>query len=109
MDTTPGNGHPPSELETLIRARYPLLYLVTWEERRVEEELLRLAKKLNKNAFTWTISRGLVPTGTPAQAKKVLTAGTNDPLSALGEVLERMDPALYLFLVRYSNAGWAGR
>ena len=28
-----------AELETLIRARYPLIYVVSWEERRVEETL----------------------------------------------------------------------
>ena len=27
------------ELETLIRARYPLIYVVSWEEKRVEEAL----------------------------------------------------------------------
>ena len=26
------------EIETLIRARYPILYVISWEERRVEED-----------------------------------------------------------------------
>ena len=29
------------ELETLVRARYPILYVVTWEETRVVNEIVR--------------------------------------------------------------------
>jgi hypothetical protein len=37
-----------TELEILIRARYPLVYVVSWEEQRVAEEVRRIAGKLNK-------------------------------------------------------------
>ncbi|MBI5244082.1 MAG: AAA family ATPase [Elusimicrobia bacterium] len=85
------------ELETLIRARYPILYAVTWEEARLEQAVIRIARKLGKNAFTWSITRGIAPAGASVQSKKILTAGTADPLSGLREVLERMDPSIYLF------------
>lgn len=51
----------PQELETLIRAKYPLIYLVSWEERRVEDALRKIAKTLNRNLHVWTVTRGLEP------------------------------------------------
>lgn len=85
------------EMEMLIRARYPILYLVTWEEQRVERELLEVAKRLGKNAYCWTASRGLTPAGSSVQSKRSLLSGATDPMSALKEVLERVDPAIFLF------------
>ena len=38
-----------SEIDTLIRARYPLLYLVTWEEQRVEAMLGDIARTHGKD------------------------------------------------------------
>ncbi|MEK7859443.1 MAG: AAA family ATPase [Elusimicrobiota bacterium] len=92
-ETTPALA----ELETLIRARYPLLYIVTWEEERVEQGVMRIARNLGKVAFSWSITRGIVPAGTSVQSKRAAVSGTNDPMSALREVMERMDPAIYLF------------
>lgn len=85
------------ELETLVRARYPLIYIVSWEEERVEQAVIRVARGLGKNAFSWSITRGLVPAGSSVQSKKVLSAGSSDPMAGLREVLERMDPGIYLF------------
>lgn len=85
------------ELERFIRARYPILYLVSWEESRVEELLIGLGRRLGKNVFTWSITRGIAPAGASVQSKRVLNASTADPVGGLKEVLERMDPSLYLF------------
>lgn len=89
--------NPLAGIETLIRARYPILYLVSSEEDRVEQAVIRIAKKLGKNAFTWSITRGIAPAGASLQSKRVLSEGTTDPASGLREVLERMDPSIYLF------------
>lgn len=32
-----------TEIDVLIRARYPILYIVSWEEERVEEVLHNIA------------------------------------------------------------------
>jgi len=48
------------ELETLIRARYPMVYLISSEEQRVEEELRSVTARLNKRLYTWSLTRGLV-------------------------------------------------
>ena len=48
------------ELETLIRARYPLVYLLSSEEQRVETELRTVASRMNKRLYTWSLTTGLV-------------------------------------------------
>ena len=46
-------------IETLIRARYPLIYVVSFEEGRVDEELARITENRNKQLFKWSITNGL--------------------------------------------------
>lgn len=86
-----------SELEVLIRARYPLIYVISWEEQRVLAHVSKIASKLNKNVFEWSINTGLVPAGTNIQSQKHRDAATEDPLIALGNVIEHVEPALYVF------------
>ena len=44
------------ELETLIRARYPIIYIVSWEEKRVEDALRAIAKERAKQLLVWTVT-----------------------------------------------------
>lgn len=53
--------NPCQELDVLIRAKYPILYIVSWEEARVEEALRRVCAPLNRMVHTWTITQGMVP------------------------------------------------
>jgi SpoVK/Ycf46/Vps4 family AAA+-type ATPase len=85
------------ELEILIRARYPLIYVISWEEQRVLTQVSRIAARLGKNVFEWSINTGLVPAGTNIQAQKHRDTATQDPLVALTNVIEHVDPALYVF------------
>ncbi len=39
---------PAQEIEILIRARYPVVYVVTWEESRVEDALAQIARRRDK-------------------------------------------------------------
>ena len=86
-----------SELEVLIRARYPLIYVVSWEEQRLIREVVKIASRLDKAVFEWSITTGLVPTGTSLQSQKHRDTATEDPLIALGNVIEHVEPALYVF------------
>jgi len=52
---------PLHEIEVLIRARYPIVYIVSWEERRVEEALQGVAKKLNRTVHSWSVTQGMKP------------------------------------------------
>jgi len=48
-----------ADLDTLIRARYPLIYLVSWEEQRLDGILQDLAAQHGKVLFAWSATRGL--------------------------------------------------
>jgi ATP-dependent 26S proteasome regulatory subunit len=86
-----------AELETLIRARYPILYIITSEEMRVQSLVLEIARKRQKKVFEWSYSTGIVPAGTSIQSQKHRNAPTKDPLVALDQVIEQVEPAIFLF------------
>ena len=77
-----------TELETLIRARYPILYIISSEEMRVQAMVVEIAKKRQKKAYEWSYSTGIVPAGTSIQSQKHRHAATKEPLAALDHVIE---------------------
>jgi len=85
------------ELETLIRARYPILYIVSSEELRVQNLVMEIATKRQKKVFEWSCSTGIVPAGTSIQSQKHRNAPTKDPLAALDQVIEQVEPAMFIF------------
>lgn len=85
------------ELEVLIRARYPLIYVVSWEEERVEQALQQIAQKRGKKLFTWTVTQGIVKSGTEVQRSRPGSNNTTDPVLALDAVIDQIEPAIYLF------------
>src|SRR5436309_15014212 len=84
------------EIETLIRARYPLLYIVSAEEARVQELVVDIAQRRQKRVFEWSLSTGIVPAGTSIQSQKHRNAPTRDPLLALDQVIDQVEPALFV-------------
>jgi SpoVK/Ycf46/Vps4 family AAA+-type ATPase len=86
-----------ADLEVLIRARYPVIYVVTWEETRVEDAIAAIARKRDKKIFTWSACRGVVPYGTVPTSRQGTDERTRDPQAALSMVLETMDPAIFIF------------
>ncbi|HWN97501.1 MAG TPA: AAA family ATPase [Methylomirabilota bacterium] len=86
-----------TEIETLIRARYPILYIVSSEEMRVQSAIMAIAGRRQKKAFEWSFSVGIVPAGTSLQSQKHRNAATKDPLAALDQVIEQVEPAIFIF------------
>ena len=82
------------QVEVLIRARYPIIYVVTWEELRVQHHLEAIAAARGKELYSWSLTSGMVKSGSPAGAKK---SGLSDPIEALDRVIEYKEPAIYLF------------
>jgi SpoVK/Ycf46/Vps4 family AAA+-type ATPase len=78
------------ELETLIRARYPIIYVVSWEEKRVEDALRVITQARGKKMYQWTVTQGMVLN--PANRDE----GTRDPLAALDFVANSRDQAVFL-------------
>ena len=83
------------EIEILIRARYPIIYIVSWEETRVVNWLVKLAKQREKRLFEWTFTNGLVESTATQQRAK--SNNTKDPVAALDEVIGHVEPAIYIF------------
>ncbi|MGI6460403.1 MAG: AAA family ATPase [Candidatus Hydrogenedentales bacterium] len=82
------------ELDRLIRARYTLLYVVTWEEDRALRILMRLAESQRKPLYEWSITNGLRcihGEGSPRGGSR-----TRDALQMLNEVLQKDGPAIYV-------------
>lgn len=52
---------PIAEIDVLVRAKYPILYLVSWEERRVEDALRKMCASLDRTLYTWSITAGTKP------------------------------------------------
>src|SRR3984885_9321754 len=86
-----------TDLETLVRARYPILYIISSEEMRVQEVIVDIARKRQKKVFEWSYSTGIVPAGTSIQSHKNRSAATKDPLTALDQVIEQVEPAIFIF------------
>ena len=86
-----------AEIETLIRARYPILYIVSSEEMRVQQTVMAIAARRQKKVFEWSFSVGIVPAGSSLQSQKHRNAATKDPLAALDQVIEQVEPAIFIF------------
>ena len=79
------------EIETLIRSKYPILYVVSYEERRVELALQGIATTLSRTLHTWSLTQGMKP---------VLGSGAKSTLSpeleALAQVYEAPDGTIVM-------------
>jgi len=80
-----------TDLDTLIRARYPLIYLVSWEEQRVDALLQELAASHHKMLLTWSVTRGLKRLG---GARAMPLPEVKDPIDALRAIGKLTDACL---------------
>ncbi|MBN1147993.1 MAG: AAA family ATPase [Anaerolineales bacterium] len=82
------------ELDVLIRAKYPILYIVSWEERRIEQILRRVAAERRKKLYGWTLTDGIAPLdgydGPPTDP------ATRNPLRALDYIAASQESAVFL-------------
>src|SRR5713226_9534686 len=91
------------DLEHLMRARYPLIYILSSEEKRVEESIKRVLqsrerdKGVKTKVYTWSVTEG-VRLGTEAQGD------SKDPLKALRFVLEAKKDERAVFILRDLHA-----
>ncbi|MDQ2985801.1 MAG: AAA family ATPase [Armatimonadota bacterium] len=85
--------NPKQEIETLIRAKYPILYVVTWEEHRVGETLEKVARDIGLKFYTWSMTQGMKPEVTAAQSYS--TSKLTADLEALTEIHGAPDEAIF--------------
>lgn len=79
---------PVREIEVLARAKYPILYLVSWEEGRVEAAVAEVCKRLNRQFYSWSITQGLRPAMPPRAGKTGSLPGELDVLASVHEAPE---------------------
>ena len=73
---------PEKNIEILIRARYPLIYIVSFEEMRVIHSMKNISNRRNKQLFLWSITQGLeTPDGS-------CLAEFKDPVKVLEYILQ---------------------
>lgn len=92
--SAPAPGGVVRELDVLIRARYPLIYVVTLEEDRVERAVLSIAMRRGKQVYTWSCTQGLRRMGEESSNP---TGNTSDPVQALDAVIKSNENAIYVF------------
>ena len=83
------------EIEILIRAKYPLLFVSSWEERRVEEAIRDVAQKLNRQLHTWSVTQGMVPAVKRASGP-VKASSLPGELEALAQIHESAEFTIFL-------------
>jgi hypothetical protein len=94
------------DLRLLIQSRYPILYVETYDEERLEERLARIARELGLPFSAWSATRGLERLGRDASrpasapALEVDLAGepgdSRKPMNVLAQIRAQRLPALYL-------------
>ena len=84
------------ELNILIQAQYPLIYLVTSEEERAEQEIARIAqlKTQHRRVFMWTVTHGIIEYG---QQKQTTQHNTVSPEAAIEWVVRQREPGIFIF------------
>jgi SpoVK/Ycf46/Vps4 family AAA+-type ATPase len=84
------------ELNILIQAQYPLIYLVTAEEDRAEKEIAKIAqlKQQPRKLYVWTLTRGMVEYG---QDRATEHNTTLSPEAALVWTTKHKEPAIFIF------------
>lgn len=80
------------EIEILIRSKYPILYVVSWEERRVEATVHKIASELKRTLHTWSLTQGMKPPVLASQGKTSLPG----ELEALAQVFESAEGTIFL-------------
>jgi SpoVK/Ycf46/Vps4 family AAA+-type ATPase len=85
------------ELEILIRAKYPLIYILSWEERRIEAMLARIANRIKnpqRRLYAWTVTSGVMTADTVSPVE--VDPGARSALQVLDHIENSREAALYL-------------
>ena len=91
-------------LASLCKARFPCLYIQTWEEERVLGEIRAVAEDVQRirtprQVWTWSVTQGFIgPDGTAQR-------NTNEPLDALRFVADHAGPSVFVLKDFHASFG----
>ncbi|MGV7222439.1 MAG: AAA family ATPase [Nitrospinales bacterium] len=77
------------ELSLCVRARYPIIWLLTWEELRAERLIHSIAQTTGKEVITWSLSEGFDPGQEEISSPK-------NPENVLRYILDCSKKAIYI-------------
>lgn len=87
------------ELNILIQAQYPLIYLMTSEEKRAQDAISNMAQikmsKEQRKVFVWTVTHGIVEYG--SENRQTVQHNTVSPEAAIQWVVRQKEAGLYVF------------
>lgn len=81
--------HFQEDLELLIRSRYPIIWIETWEEERVRTLIQKIAQRLNKEFYHWDALGNMKGPKGPVKE-------THTPERALEHIRKSSEGALFL-------------
>ncbi len=79
------------EIDIFVKSRYPLIYMVTFEEERAINGLTELAASTKKELFIWSATQGIYSITRNAAIKD-----TANPVKALDQIIEFKDRAFFI-------------
>ncbi len=82
------------ELNIYVRAKYPILYIISWEERRIEQTLRNVAAERRKKLYGWSVTDGLVPLD--GYDRPPIDKATRSPLRALEHIAASREAAIFV-------------
>ena len=87
------------ELNILVQAQYPLIYLITPEEERAEQAIAKIARDnaQYKQVFVWTVTRGMVEYGQSGQSRQGSHHNTVSPEAAIEWTIRQKEGGIYIF------------
>ena len=85
-----------NEIRIHIEARYPILWLVSFEERRVERIIENLCDSMKLSFWSWSVSRGLYG----GEKKKREPIGREKILPVIEEKITKGENINNLFLLK---------
>ena len=88
---TLSNQNLQEKISILIRARYPIIYIVSWEEERVAVMLNTLAQESNKDLLIWSTTEGF-----SNYSGKILDGESVDPYAALNYLIDFQRSAIFM-------------
>lgn len=96
------------KLSNLLKARFPYIYIQTWEEERLIYDISTIvadpeAIKTTRNVYAWSLTNGLDSGG------KSVSKDTKDPIKALSFIVECNEPAVFIMKDFHIYFGSNGR
>ncbi len=75
------------QIKFLVKARYPLIYVVSPEEERVEKVMVRVANDCKTKVVTWSITQGFSQQG---------GGDVREPVAALNYMIDAKESAIFV-------------